>query len=161
MSEHLDHLMTCAESSLVALQSSSDRDAAGLARQFGYGIGAVGRELTQHPELAPEARAFVERTAPIVERDTGLMFWILRVYDAADSRSSETEEYMHALGMRSDLEFFRDLYLDSVARDRVAEIETDETDENLKEWGAQQYLEEIPAGYPASHVWWHQSLSGK
>lgn len=48
-----------------------------------------------------------------------------------------------------------------MARDRVAEIAAELTDQSLKEWGAQQYLEEIPPGFPESHVWWHQSLSGK
>jgi hypothetical protein len=54
-----------------------------------------------------------------------------------------------------------ELYRDSVAGHRVAGIETDETDRNLREWGAEQALEEIPPGYPPSHVWWHRSLSGK
>jgi hypothetical protein len=105
--------------------------------------------------------AFVERTAPIIRMDTRLSSWIHRVYDAAESHSSETEVYVGALALRSELEFFRDLYRDSVAGHYVAGIETDETDMNLKEWGAEQYLEEIPPGFPASHVWWHQSLSGK
>lgn len=160
MSELLDQLMARAESALTALQSTFDGGAAPLALQFGHDIGAIGRELTMHPGLAPDIRAFVERTAQIVERDTGLSSWFGRVYDAADSRSSETLEYVRALHMRSDLEFFRDLYRDSAASHRVSGIETDFTDENLKEWGGQQYLEEIPPGLPASHVWWHQSLSG-
>ena len=80
---------------------------------------------------------------------------------ATRPRSSDTEDYLQALSMRSALEFFRDLYRDSVAHDRVAGIDIGDTDENLKEWGSQQYLEEIPPGFPASHVWWHQSLSGK
>jgi hypothetical protein len=161
MSELLDQLIASAESALATLQSTFDGAAAPLSLQFGYDVGAIGRQLTQHSELAPKVRAFVERTAPLIERDTGLSIWFGRVYEAADSRSSETEVYMRALGMRSDLEFFRDLYRDSAARHRIDGIETDFTDENLKEWGAHQYLEEIPPGFPASHVWWHQSLSGK
>lgn len=160
MSEHLDQLLARAESMLIALQSATD-NATSLAIGFGLDIGEIGRELTLHPELAPKVRAFIDRTAPIVQQDLKLARWIHRVHDAAESRSSETYEYTGALRMRSALEFFRDLYRDSAARERVAEIETDETDENLKEWGAEQYLEEIPPGYPDSHVWWRQSLSGK
>lgn len=160
MTERLDRAMSRAEAMLVELQTATD-DAVRIALQFGDDVGEIGRELTLHPELAPEVFGFVGRTAPIVARDTGLMFWIHRVYDRAESRSSETYEYVHALTMRSALEFFRELYRDSVAGHAVAGIETEELDQNLKEWGAVQYLEEVPAGYPASHVWWHQSLSGK
>lgn len=160
MSENLDRLTARAESMLAALQTATD-DAARIALQFGDDIGEIGREVTQHPELAPKLRAFIERTAPIIARDTGLMYWFHRVYDAAESRSSETYEYELALSMRSALEFFRELYRNSVARERVMGLETENTDENLKEWGAQQYLEAIPPGFPDSHVWWHQSLSGK
>jgi hypothetical protein len=161
MSEHLDQLMARAESALAALQQTFDGEAAPLALQFGYDVGEIGRQLMLHRDLAPTVRAFVERTAPIIEQDTGLSLWFGRVYEAADSRSSDTESYMRALGMRSALEFFRDLYRESAAGHRVAGIETELTDENLKEWGAQQYLDEIPPGFPPSHVWWHQSLSGK
>lgn len=161
MSKRVDELIARAERMLVELQSTEGIPARPLAHQFGIDVGDIGRELTLHPELAPAVRAFVERTAPIVARDTGLMWRFHLVYDAADCRSSETLYYTGALRMRSDLEFFRDLYRDSVAGHRVAGIETEEVDRDLKEWGALQYLEEIPAGIPDSHVWWHQSLSGK
>ena len=36
----------------------------------------------------------------------------------------------------------------TAAGHRVAGIETEETDRDLEEWGAMQYLEEIPAGIP-------------
>jgi len=156
MSEHFDQLLASAESTLAALQTATDQ-VTGFALQFGREIGDIGRALTQHPEHASKARTFVDRTAPIIERDLRLARWIGRVYAAAESRSSDTEDYVDALAMRSALEFFRDLYRDSVARDYVAGIETDFTDENLKEWGAQQYLDTIPPGIPESHVWWRQS----
>jgi hypothetical protein len=63
--------------------------------------------------------------------------------------------------LRSSLELFRNPYRDSIANERVAETETDETDAKLEEWGAERYLEEIPPGYPDWNVWWHQRLSGK
>jgi hypothetical protein len=160
MSEHLDKLLASAESTLAALQTATDH-VTGFALQFGHEIGEIGRQLTQHPELAPRIRAFIERTAPVVVRDLRLGRWFGSVYDAAESRSSDTEDYIQALGMRSALEFFRDLYRDSVASDYIAGIDIEDTDDQLKEWGAQQYLEEIPRGFPASHVWWHQSRSGK
>lgn len=161
MSATLDQAMARAESALAALQSTPYEAAAPLALQFGREIGIIGRELTLHPELAAKVRAFVERTAPMVVMATPLSIWFGRVYDAAESRSSDTEIYGGALGMRSDLEFFRELYRDSDARHRVAGIDTEEIDEELKAWGAEQYIEEIPPGIPDSHVWWHQSLSGK
>lgn len=158
MSEDFDQLLASAESTLAMLQNAAD-NATGIALQFGRQIGDVGRALTLHPELSSKASAFVERTAPIVRMDPGIWIWIHRVDDAAESRSSDTEVYMHALKMRSDLEFFRDLYRDSVASDYILGIETDEMDQDLKEWGSHQYIEAIPPGFPDSHTWWHQSLS--
>jgi hypothetical protein len=160
VTDHIDQLLATAESTLAALQTATEHVTA-VALQFGYEIGEVGRVLTQHPEVASKVRAFVERTAPVVGRDLRLGRWFGSVYDAAESRSSDTEDYVHALALRSALEFFIDLYRDSAAHDRVAGLDIGDTDDQLKEWGAQQYLEEIPPGFPASHVWWHQSLSGK
>jgi hypothetical protein len=160
MSERFDQLLTSAEATLAALQAATE-NVPGVALQFGRLIGEIGRTLTQHPELAPKAEAFVARTAPIIRLDPGVWIWLHRVYEAAESRSSDTEQYVQALGMRSALEFLRDLYRDSVASDYIAGIDIEDTDDQLKEWGAQQYLDEIPPGFPASHVWWHQSLSGK
>jgi hypothetical protein len=136
-------------------------DAPSLARSFGDDMYEIGRELTLHSEIAPQVRAFVERTAADVQRCTGLVFWFNRVYRAAEAHSSETLEYSGALHLRSSLEFFRDLYRDSAAGAAVAELETEETDDSLREWAADQYLEHIPDGIPASHVWWHQSQSGR
>jgi hypothetical protein len=160
MSEHFEQLLVRAEATLAKLHTARDRVTA-IALDFGDDIGEIGRAWTLHPELASEVRGFVERTAPIVRIDTGLTSWIHRVYDAAQSRSSDTEDHRRALKMRSDLEFLKDLYRDSVAGHRVAEIETAETDQNLQEWGTEQPLDEIPPGFPPSHVWWHQSRSGK
>ena len=160
MTADLGDLLAIAESTLAGLQTATDH-ITGFALQFGDEICEIGRQLTIHPELAPAVRAFVERTAPVIASDVRLGRWLGRVYDAAESRSSDTEEYVRALALRSALEFFRDLYRDSVAHDYVAGIETEDTDANLKDWGAQQYLEDIPPGFPPSHVWWHQSLSGK
>lgn len=156
MSDRLDQLLTSAEATLADLQTAADH-LTGLALQFGRQIGDIGQELTLHPEFAPKVREFVERTAPVVRMDSGLSFWIHRVYDAAESRSSEVQDYMVALAMRSEIEFFRDLYRNSAAAHRVAGIETDETDQDLKEWSGHQYITEIPAGIPQSHVWWYQS----
>lgn len=161
MNEHIEQLLARAESTLTALQSTPHSAAKPLALQFGHEIGKIGRELTQHPELGPAVHAFVERTAPIIRTDTRLSSWIHRVYDAAESRSSDTEVYLGALALRSELEFFRTLYRDSAAGYYVSGIETDETDADLREWGSEQYLDEIPPGFPPSHIWWHQSLSGK
>ena len=159
MSEHLDQLLVCAETTLEKLGTARDRVTA-IALDFGHNIGKIGRALTLHPELAPRVRAFVERTAERVRLEARLSLWIHRVYDAAESRSSETDDYVRALAMRSDLEFLRDLYRDSVAGHYVAGIETDGTDQNLREWGAEQDLHDIPPGIPPSHVWWHHRRSG-
>jgi len=60
---------------------------------------------------------------------------------------------MHALAMRSELGFFRDLYRDSVAGYRVSGIETDETDDNLKEWALSSTSRRSrQASVPVSHV---------
>jgi hypothetical protein len=160
MTDRLDSLLASAEQMLASLQSIPD-DAIARSLQFGRDIGDIGRNLVLHPELAPKVRDFVERTAPLVHHRAGLSFWVHRAYAAGESRSSDTEDYTRALWMRSQLEFFRDLYRGTVAQDAVDEIETDELDQNLKEWGAEMYLDEIPEGIPPSHVWWHQSLSGK
>jgi hypothetical protein len=160
MSESFDLILARAEGSLAELQAAT-ADARRVALQFGREIGEIGRALTLHADLAPRVQAFVARTAPLVRLDPGIWIWLHRVYDAAESRSSDTDEYLRALSMRSALEFFRDLYRDSVAGDYVAGIDIGDTDEQLKEWGAEQYLAEVPPGYPPSHVWWHQSLSGK
>lgn len=161
MSELLDQALARAEATLTALRAMPVEETPPHVLQFGHDIGVIGRELAQHPELAETVRAFVERTAPFVRMETTLSIWINRVCDAAERQSSETEVYTGALAMRSDLEFFRELYRDSAAGDQVVGIETDETDAELKAWGREMYLEEVPAGIPASHVWWHQSLSGK
>jgi hypothetical protein len=159
MNEDFDQLLASAESTLATLQTTDDQ-VTGFALQFGDQIGEIGRTVTQHPELASKVRAFVERTAPIVEQDLRLGRWTGWVYDAAESRSSDIDDYRVALGARSDLEFFRDLYRDSVARDYVAGIETDETDQDLREWGAHHRIDKVPPGIPASHVWWYQTRSG-
>jgi len=156
MSESIDQLLSRAESVLTKLQAAVER-VANLALEFGCDIGDIGRELTLHPELASKVRAFIERTAPIVRMDNRLTSWIHRVYDAAESRSSDEDDYVRALGMRSDLQFFCDLYRDSVAAYYVSGIEPVETDANLREWSADQYIDDVPPGIPASHVWWHQS----
>jgi hypothetical protein len=156
----IEQLLARAESTLALLQADTP-DAPSLARSFGRDIYEIGRELTLHPEIAPQVRAFVERTAAIVRHCTALVFWFHRVADAAEAHSSETLEYAGALYLRSSLEFFRDLYRDTAADALVAQVETEETDESLREWGAEQYLVDIPAGIPASHVWWHQSQSGR
>ena len=161
MNDHIDQLVARAESTLIALQSTPHSAARPLALQFGHEIGKVGRQLAQHLEFGPAVHAFVERTAPIIRTDTRLSSWISRVYDAAESRSSDAEVYVSALTLRSELEFFRDLYRDSAAKHYVSGIETDETDANLREWGSEQNLDEIPMGFPPSHVWWYQSLTGK
>jgi hypothetical protein len=158
MSDHLDQLLNSAESTLVELQTASEH-ITGFALQFGRKIGEIGRMLTQHPELAQKVDAFIERTAPIVERDNRLGRWFGCVYDSAESRSSDVEDYIDALALRSELEFFRDLYRDSAARNRIAGIDIDDTDQLLGEWGARHRIREIPAGIPASHIWWHRSPS--
>lgn len=156
MSESIEQLLAAAESTLTRLQTATER-ALAMALSFGDYIGDIGRELTQHPDLVDKVQAFVERTAPAVRMDPGIWRWIHRVYEAADSRSSETEDYKRALEMRSQLEFFRDLYRDSEAHDYVAGIETEPTDDNLKEWSSQMHLDVIPPGFPTSHSWWYQS----
>jgi hypothetical protein len=152
----IEPILARAESTLARLQSETP-DAPSLARSFGDDIYEIGRELTLHPESAAQVRAFVERTAPLVRLCTGLISWFHRVYRAAEEHGSETAEYSGALVLRSSLEFFRDLYRDSAAADRIAGLETEETDESLREWAADQWLEDMPAGIPTSHVWWHQS----
>jgi hypothetical protein len=160
MNEDFDRLLASAESTLAGLQAIEDQ-VRGFALQFGDQVGKIGRALTQHPELAPKVRAFVECTAPLIARNLPLGLWIGWVYDAAESRSSDTDDYRDALAARSDLEFFLDLYRDSVARNYLAGIETESTDEDLKEWGAHHHIDEVPPGIPPSHVWWHRSRSGK
>jgi hypothetical protein len=160
-SEPIDQLIARGEAVLSTLQSAPEEKRTALALQFGYDIGEIGRRLTLQPGLQPLVRAFVERTAPVLENDFYLARWFGRVYAAADSRGSETVEYVNALVLRSSLAFYAELYRDSVAGDGIAGIDIGDTDEQLKEWGAEQYLAEVPPGYPPSHVWWHQSLSGK
>jgi hypothetical protein len=160
MADRLDSLLASAEQTLASLQSVPE-DAISLSLQFGREIGDIGCILVLHPELASNVRAFVERTAPLVLKRAGLSFWVYRAYAAGESRSSDTEEYTRALWMRSQLEFFRELYRGTVAQGTVDEIETDELDRNLKEWGKEMHLVEIPEGIPPSHTWWHEGLSGK
>lgn len=155
----IEPLLARAESTLSALQSNSP-DAPSLSRSFGRDMYEIGRELTLHPENAPQVRAFVERTAGLVRMCPALVYWIHRVGDAAESQSSETDVYIGALALRSSLEFFRDFYRDSAASARTTDLDTEEIDENLRAWGREQHLEKIPDGIPASHVWWHQSQSG-
>lgn len=158
MSEHIDQLLSSAESTLAELQTATEQ-VTGFALQFGRKIGEIGRMLTQHPELAPKVDAFIEHTAPTVQRDNRLGRWLGRVYDAAESRSSDIEDYTDALALRSELEFFRDLYRGSAAHDRVTGIDIGDTDQLLREWGAHHRIREIPSGIPESHVWWHRNPS--
>lgn len=158
MSDSFDQLLASAESSLAELQVSHDQ-VRGYALQFGDQIGKIGRAVTQHPELAPRLRAFVERTAPLIARNLPLGLWIGSIYDAAESHSSDPDDYLQALGARSDLAFFLDLYRDSVAQNYLEGIETESTDEDLKEWGVHHPVEDVPPGIPPSHVWWYQRRS--
>lgn len=160
MSDFFDQLLASAESTLAGLQATEDQ-VRGYALQFGDQIGKIGRAVTQHPELAPRLHAFVERTAPLIARHLPLSLWIGSVYDAAESHSSDPDDYLRALSARSDLEFFRDLYRDSVAGHYLEGIETESTDEDLREWGAHPHVEEVPPGIPPSHVWWYQTTSAR
>lgn len=158
MSDFFDQLLASAESSLAGLQTTEDQ-VRGYALQFGDQIGKIGRAVTQHPELAPKVRAFVERTAPLIARNLPLGLWIGWVYDAAESHSSDPDDYLQALSARSDLEFFLDLYRDSVACNYLEGIETESTDEDLKAWGVHHQVDDVPPGIPPSHVWWYQRRS--
>ncbi len=160
MFDSLEQIIARAEQTLGTLTSRDERDLYSEVLQFGIDIGEIGRALVLNPELRPVVAAFVARTEDKVADGARLALWLHRISRAADSRSSETFEYTSALAMRSDLEFFCDLYRDTAARSRVEEIDTSDIDEDLKQWGAVQYLSEIPSGIPAAHVWWHQSLSG-
>jgi hypothetical protein len=63
---------------------------------------------------------------------------------------------VQALNMRSDLEFFRDLYGDSIARERLQRIQMEETDADLERLAPHYHIAEVPADIPAHHVWWHR-----
>ena len=158
MSDAFDQLLARAESTLAELQTSEDQ-VRGYALQFGDQIGKIGRAVTQHPDLAPRVRAFVERTAPLIARHLPLGLWIGSVYDAAESGSSDPDDYVQALSARSDLQFFLDLYRDSVACTYLDGIETESTDEDLKAWGVHHQVDDVPPGIPPSHVWWYERRS--
>jgi hypothetical protein len=158
MSDAFDQLLAGAESTLAELQTTEDQ-VRGYALQFGDQVGKIGRAVTQHPELAPRVCAFVERTAPLIAQHLPLGLWIGAVYDAAESGSSDPDDYLQALNARSDLEFFLDLYRDSVACNYLEGIETESTDDDLKAWGADHQVDHVPPGIPPSHVWWYQRRS--
>jgi hypothetical protein len=159
MTDSLDERMARAEDCLVRLLAEHSDDDFALALQFGIDVGTIGRTLVQHPELAPRVAVFVARTEGLVARSVKLALWVHRVCRAADNRSSETDYYRNALAMRSDLEFFRRLYEGTGAQSRIDDIDVSDIDQDLAQWGRVQYLESVPDDIPASHVWWHQSLS--
>ena len=150
--------MDRAEAVLALLTPTSSL---GEALAFAHELDDIGRALTLDPGLAPRVRAFVERTAPQIGYGLGLVPWIHFAHEEARSRSSETPYYTRALALRSSIAFFLELYGDSVAHDFVVGIDTDQLDRDLAEWGRVQWLEAVPEGYPPSHVWWHQSMSGR
>jgi hypothetical protein len=162
MEDSLEDRMARAESGLERLLAEHTDDDFAIVLQFGIDIGTIGRALVKHPEIAPQVAAFVARTQDLVARSAKLSLWFYRAQRAADNRSSETDEYTNALAMRSDIEFFRQLYKGSKAESRISDFdgETEVIDKDLEEWGRVQYLESIPDDIPPSHVWWHQSLSG-
>ena len=70
--------------------------------------------------------------------------------------STDPDLYERALYLRSALEFFRDLYRDTAAREFVEGIQTDDIDQQLEQLGRGQHIEAVPAGVPPSHRWWHR-----
>ena len=159
MSERIEDVIARAESNLEEIVAGG-----GDALQFGFDIGTLGRAVVAHPPHQPDIAAFAHRTAPLIARSVSELkdsvAWVHRVSYATESLSSDTELYVRALMMRSDLEFLREIYCDTVASSKIAEIDTAEMDANLQEWGRNQYLDSVPANIPSTHVWWHQSLSG-
>jgi hypothetical protein len=152
----LEDLMQHAKKALQRLHAASEADASQGARDFSVAIGDIGRRIYLVPGNVDKVRAFVADTADAVIRSSVIDRMLGSVVDAAEPFNGEPDLYVKALNMRSDLEFFRDLYRDSAAREWVEAIDIEDTDAALERLAPHYYIAETPSDIPPHHVWWQR-----
>ena len=152
----LEDLMEHAKKALQRLRAANEADASQAARDFSVAIGDIGRHIYLAPGDADKVRALVADTADAVLRSSVIGRMLGSVVDAAEPFNAEPDLYVKALNMRSDLEFFRDLYRDSAAREWVEAIDIEDTDAALERLAPHYYIAGAPVDIPPHHIWWQR-----
>ena len=152
----LEGLFAQARDALARTRVATGVEARALALDFGMAIGRIGRRLFVDPARAAEVRDFVGDTAAAIVGHPKLWMWFDAVDDASEPLNAEPDLYIKALRMRSDLEFFREMYRGSAAGQIVDGLDTDEADARLEKLAPHYYVADVPDDIPREHVWWHR-----
>jgi hypothetical protein len=106
---------------------------------------------------SPELHAFLDEAAPeLMEEHVSLLFYpgsLIREFQ----RTWEQDEWEQLCRRRSALQFFLDLFEDTMLAPFIHEIEIDHLDEEIRDWGNREGFlspSEIDPRIPHSHWWW-------
>jgi hypothetical protein len=130
-----------------------------LIDDFLRSIFQIGLVIGGDPERSgsSELRFFLDETAPdLIEEHVALLFYPGRLL-LEFQHTWESDEWEQLCRRRSGLQFFLDLYRDTALGPFVEEIETDDLDDEMREWGKREgFLSpaEIDPRIPRSHWWW-------
>jgi len=124
---------------------------------FGSTIAALGRWLVRHPEDSATIGAVVEELGKKIDDRTPLGRWFMTVYRASESHEFRTYELEQAFELRSDLQFFIDLFRGKITHNWVEQDDMDSLDERIRDTAdatGPSGLVPTPPDIPPHHVWW-------
>lgn len=159
-SETLTRALEHARRDLATLASSEQdsEDATDALAELLDDLYDVGKALGASAGLrtSPELQRFLEEAIPVLKARQGdllLRPWKIRYRFQG---IWEDDEWIQLLVARSGLQFFIELFRETALAENVAELDTSDVDEFIRERGNEGNLtdEQIPPELPASHWWW-------
>ncbi|HLK99974.1 MAG TPA: hypothetical protein VK539_05280 [Myxococcaceae bacterium] len=154
----LQELIATTRKDLNDLRRSSDVYESGAMEELMYDAYRLAIQLSASPEARADVtlrQLLAEASSVIEERNVDLSYYPWTV--VRQFRTSwEANEWEQLCIARSGIEFFMELFRESVLAERVAGIDTSEIDEFIRESGGEGHLpdEAIPPEIPLSHWWW-------
>jgi len=127
------------------------------SHSFGSTVGAIGRWLVTHPEDRIEIDAFAQEMGMRVDDRTPLDRWWLSIWNAADAHEFRAYELEQALTLRSDLQFFIDIFRGRLRSNWIDELELEALDARIRDTAdATGPMSTVPTppDIPPHHVWW-------